>query len=199
MFDGLLEILAKNLKKLPGIGNKTAHRLAIYLVSCEKNKALELADAIRNAVENFTNCSVCNMLTEHDPCRFCHDETRQKNLLCVVEQTADIHLIENTHEYHGRYFVLGNLLSPLDGIGPEEIHFSQLLRLIDSDGIDEIILALNPSAEGESTIGYIASQLENRKVSLTRLSTGLPFGGDLEYTSPVTLSNALKRRYSVTD
>lgn len=199
MFDGLLGELIQNLKKLPGIGNKSAQRMAMHLVSGEKNKALDLAEAIRKTVENFTNCSICNMLTENDPCRFCTDASRHKDHLCVVENTQDIYLIENTHEFNGRYFVLGNLLSPLDGIGPNEINFPQLLELIETDGIEEIILALNPSAEGESTISFIASHLEDKDVNITRLSTGLPFGGDLEYTSPITLGNAMKRRYSVKD
>lgn len=199
MFSGLLGDLVQNLKKLPGIGNKSAQRLAMHLISQDKEKALLLAASIRHAVENFTKCSICNMLSESDPCEFCADARRQKNFLCVVENTQDIYLVENTHEYHGRYFVLGNLLSPLDGIGPEEINFPLLLDLIRKDGIEELILALNPSAEGESTISFIASHLEGTAINITRLSTGLPFGGDIEYTNSITLGNALKRRYSVSD
>ncbi|MDO9577509.1 MAG: recombination mediator RecR [Candidatus Cloacimonadales bacterium] len=197
MFSGYLGELVQQLKKLPGIGNKSAQRLAMHLISGDKNKALLLAESIQNAVENITNCSICNMLSESDPCEFCADTARHKNFLCVVENTQDIYLVENTHEYHGRYFVLGNLLSPLDGIGPDEINFPLLLDLIRKDGIEELILALNPSAEGESTINYIASQLEETSTNITRLSTGLPFGGDIEYTNSITLGNALKRRYSV--
>lgn len=199
MYEGLLDELIRNLKKLPGIGNKTAQRLALHIVSEDKILAMNLADSIRNAVEKFTNCSVCNILTDTDPCPFCRDASRQRDHLCVVENTQDVHLIENTHEFHGRYFVLGKLLSPLDGIGPAEINFPKLKNLIESENIAELILALNPSAEGESTISFIASQLEDRDINITRLSTGLPFGGDLEYTSPVTLGNAFKRRYSVKD
>ena len=199
MFSGLLAELVQNLKKLPGIGSKSAQRLAMYLISLEKAKALELAESIQNTVKNYKNCSVCNMLTENDPCHFCSDYTRNQNLLCIVENTQDIYLIEDTNEFKGRYFVLNNLLSPLDGIGPDEINFPILLELLKSDGIDEIILALNPSAEGESTISFLASQFEELKVKVTRLSTGLPFGGDIEYTSSLTLGNALKRRYSVKD
>lgn len=199
MFSGLLAELVQNLKKLPGIGSKSAQRLAMYLISMEKAKALELAESIQNTVENYKNCSVCNMLTENDPCHFCSDFTRHQNLLCIVENTQDIYLIEDTNEFKGRYFVLNNLLSPLDGIGSDEINFPKLLELLKSDGIDEIILALNPSAEGESTISFLASQFEELNVKVTRLSTGLPFGGDIEYTSSLTLGNALKRRYSVKD
>ena len=199
MFSGLLADLVQNLKKLPGIGSKSAQRLAMFIISMEKAKALELSESIRKTVESYTNCSICNMLTEIDPCYFCSDYTRNQNLLCIVENTQDIYLIENTNEYKGKYFVLNNLLSPLDGIGPDEINFPKLLELLKSDGIDEIILALNPSAEGESTISFLASQFEELKVKVTRLSTGLPFGGDIEYTSSLTLGNALKRRYSVKD
>ncbi|MCK4694340.1 MAG: recombination protein RecR [Candidatus Cloacimonetes bacterium] len=199
MFKGLLSELEQNLKKLPGIGSKSAQRLAMYIISMEKEKALELAKSIQEAVENCKNCSICNMLTETDPCDFCSETSRQQNLLCIVENTQDVYLIENTHEFKGRYFILNNLLSPLDGIGPDEINFPSLLKLIKSDKIDEIILALNPSAEGESTINYLGTQLTKFVSKITRLSTGLPFGGDIEYTSSLTLGNALKRRYSVKD
>jgi recombination protein RecR len=199
VFSGLLAELVQNLKKLPGIGSKSAQRLAMYLISMEKVKALELSESIRKTVESYTNCSICNMLTETNPCLFCADANRNDNVLCVVENTQDIYLIENTHEYRGKYFVLGNLLSPLDGIGPNDINFPKLLKLVETNKISELILALNPSAEGESTISFLASKFEGHHLKITRLSTGLPFGGDIEYTSSLTLGNALKRRYSVKD
>lgn len=199
MFSGLLAELVQNLKKLPGIGSKSAQRLAMYLISMDKAKALELSESIRKTVESYTNCSICNMLTETDPCLFCADTNRNDNVLCVVENTQDIYLIENTHEFRGKYFVLGNLLSPLDGIGPKDINFPKLLKLVETNKISELILALNPSAEGESTISFLASKFESHQLKITRLSTGLPFGGDIEYTSSLTLGNALKRRYSVKD
>ncbi|MEA2096963.1 MAG: recombination mediator RecR [Candidatus Cloacimonadota bacterium] len=199
MFNGFLEDLVNNLKKLPGIGSKTAQRLAIHLISKEKTDAIDLADSIKDAVHSYKNCSICNMLSETDPCRFCADTTRISNVICVVENTQDAYLIENLHEFKGRYFVLNDLLSPLDGIGPDEINFHKLEKITNSGEVDEIILALNPSAEGESTINFLASQFEDKNVKITRLSTGLPFGGDIEYTSSLTLSNAFKRRYSVTE
>ncbi|HHE65205.1 MAG: recombination protein RecR [Candidatus Cloacimonadota bacterium] len=199
MFNGFLEDLVNNLIKLPGIGSKTAQRLAIYLISKEKADAINLAESIKDAVQSYKNCSICNMLSEKDPCRFCEDTTRITNVLCVVENTQDAYLIENLHEFKGRYFVLNELLSPLDGIGPDEINFPKLEKIINSDNVDEIILALNPSAEGESTINFLASQFEDKDIKITRLSTGLPFGGDIEYTSSLTLSNAFKRRYSVSE
>ncbi len=197
MFSGLLEELVQNLKKLPGIGTKSAERLAMFIVNMEKTKAHELADSIKETVDSYTNCIVCNMLSENEICEFCDAPNRDENLLCVVENTQDVYLIEKMHEFNGKYFVLGNLLSPIDGIGQQQIHFSELKKLVKSAKIKEIILALNPSAEGESTINFIASQLEN--VKITRLSVGLPFGGDIEYTSSMTLSSAFKRRFSVTE
>jgi len=199
MFNGFLEELVKNFQKLPGIGYKTAQRLAIHLISKEKSDAINLADSITKAVHSYKNCSVCNMLAETDPCRFCNDSTRLSNVICVVENTQDAYLIEDLHEFKGKYFVMNELLSPLDGIGPDEINFPKLEKIISSGEIDEIILALNPSAEGESTINFLASQFEEKNIKITRLSTGLPFGGDIEYTSSITLSNAFKRRYSVTE
>jgi recombination protein RecR len=199
MFNGLLEDLVNDLKKLPGIGSKTAQRLAIHLISKEKADALNLADSIKDAVQSYKNCSICNMLSETDPCRFCDDKTRMSNVICVVENTQDAYLIESLHEFKGSYFILNELLSPLDGIGPDEINFPKLQKIINSGDINEIILALNPSAEGESTINYLASQFEEKGIKITRLSTGLPFGGDIEYTSSLTLSNAFKRRYAVID
>jgi recombination protein RecR len=197
MFDGVINDLVGQLKQLPGIGNKTAQRLAIFLLQMPKSKSQKFVDVIEKAIDNITNCSICNMLSEEDPCRYCSDSNRHSDEICVVENTLDILLIENTKEFQGRYFVLGNLLSPLDGIGPEEIHFSKLREHVMKNQVKELILALNPSIEGESTIGFVSTQLEDLPVNITRLSTGLPFGGDLEYTNQITLGNAFKRRFAV--
>jgi len=199
MFSGILAELEKNLKTLPGIGPKTAQRLAIFLISMEKDKSLQIADSITEAVNSYHNCSECNILTEEDPCKFCSAPERDSNSLCIVETTQDVYLIENTHEFQGKYFVLTKLLSPLDGIGPNDIHFSQLIQKVKNDNIREIVLALNPSAEGETTIVFLATNLKDLVPSITRLSTGIPFGGDIEYSSTPTLINALKRRYTVKD
>jgi len=197
MFSGILAELERNLKKLPGVGNKTAQRLAMFMVSMEKKEALDIAAAIEDAVNTYRHCEVCNMLTDKEVCEFCSDTTRDDKQLCLVQNTQDVYLIEQTHEYKGKYFVLNNLLSPLDGIGPEGISFPALQRLVEHREVEELILALNPSAEGESTINFIGSRLAEKVHNVTRLSTGLPFGGDIEYTSSLTLSNALRRRYSV--
>ncbi|MCF7858705.1 MAG: recombination mediator RecR [Candidatus Cloacimonetes bacterium] len=199
MFNGVLDELVNNLKTMPGIGLKTAQRLALHLISIEKTTAMKIADSITDSVNSYKHCAQCNILSETDPCNFCSDSSRNSQVICVVENTQDAYLIEKLHEFKGRYFVLNELLSPLDGIGPDEINFPKLYKLINSEEVVEIILALNPSAEGESTINYLASQFEDKPIKITRLSTGLPFGGDIEYTSSLTLSNALKRRYLVSD
>ncbi|NLW19522.1 MAG: recombination protein RecR [Candidatus Cloacimonetes bacterium] len=192
-----LERLIQALNRFPGIGRKTARRLAWHLVSQDSSFALELADTIKSTVESFTTCKFCNMLAESDPCPFCASEDRSDELLCVVENTADIQIIEDMNDYRGRYFVLGNLLSPIDGLGPEQINSAFLLQRIESLDPDEVVLALKPSPEGEATIHFLSELLKNNGVKVTRLSTGIPFGGDLEYSSMLTLSNAWKRRYPV--
>jgi len=197
MFSGYLEDLVQNLKRLPGIGKKSAQRLAMFIIGTDKTKANQLADSIKKAVENYRDCSICNMLTETDPCSFCSDPVRNEKILCIVENTQDIYLIEETHEFKGKYFVLKKLLSPLDGIGLDEIFFPKLLKQVKSNNIEELILALNPSAEGETTMNFLATELNEFVGNITRLSTGLPFGGDIGYTSSLTLGNALKRRYAV--
>ncbi len=190
-----LERLIQALNRFPGIGRKTAQRLAWFLVSQDKSFALELAETIRNTVESFTTCSLCNMLSESDPCPICSDLERSDALLCVVENTADIQIIENMNDFKGRYFVLGHLLSPIDGYGPEQIRSAGLLEAMERVHPEEVILALKPSPEGEATIHYLCEILQDKGVRVTRLSTGIPFGGDLEYSSLLTLSNAWKRRY----
>ncbi|MBN1326854.1 MAG: recombination protein RecR [Candidatus Cloacimonetes bacterium] len=197
IFQGYLADLIHNLKKLPGVGTKSARRMAIHLLDKDKEEALALAESIRQTVENYHKCSVCNMLTDTEPCIFCSDENRQSQVICIVEHSQDVFLIEETGVFKGKYFVLGKLLSPLDGIGPDDIYFPKLKNYINREKIREIILALNPSAEGESTMSFLATELENLVEKITRLATGLPFGGDIEYTSSLTLENAFKRRYSV--
>lgn len=192
-----LELLIQALNRFPGIGRKTAQRLAWFLVSQDKSFALELAETIRNTVESFTTCSQCNMLSESDPCPLCTATDRSDSLLCVVENSADIQIIENMNDFKGRYYVLGHLLSPIDGYGPQQIRSSGLLETIGRINPQEVIMALKPSPEGEATIHYLSELLLDQGVQVTRLSTGIPFGGDLEYSSMLTLSNAWKRRYPV--
>lgn len=192
-----LDELISALNKLPGIGRKTAQRLAWHLLGTEKSKAVELANAIIAAVESYSPCGVCNLLAETDPCPLCISVDRDDTQLCVVENNSDVAIIENMHEYRGRYYILGRLLSPLDGFGPEQLGIPKMMKLIDDRAPEELILALKPSAEGEATIHYLTETLKDKQIRITRLSTGLPFGGDLEYSSILTLSNAWKRRYPV--
>lgn len=192
-----LERLIQAFNRFPGIGRKTAQRLAWFLISQDKSFALELAETIKNTVESFTRCSYCQILSELDPCPICVATDRQDDVLCVVESSSDVQIIENMNEFKGRYFVLGHLLSPLDGYGPEQIHADALIRRIEELKPQELILALKPSAEGEATIHYLTELLKDKSIRITRLSTGIPFGGELEYSSSVTLSNAWKRRFTV--
>jgi len=193
----LLEKLIQHFNRFPGIGRKTAQRLAWSLISGQKADAHDFADSIRETVDNFTTCKHCLMLSESNPCLICSDDARDESQLCIVENTSEIYLVENMHEFKGKYFVLGHLLSPLEGFGLNDLHMSELVSLIEARKPSEIILALKPSAEGEATIHYISELLLNQNVNLTRLSTGIPFGGELEYTSTLTLANAWKRRYKV--
>ncbi|MCK4339023.1 MAG: recombination protein RecR [Candidatus Cloacimonetes bacterium] len=197
MFEGSLEKLKNGLKQLPGIGEKTAERLAFYLISGDKQSALNLADLITDSINSIKRCENCNMLSEESLCPICKNETRLKNVLCVVERTQDIYLIEKTSEYNGRYFVLGNLISPIDGIGPNQISFPKLEKLLIKENITELILALNPSSNGETTMSFITSKLKRKNLKITRLATGLPIGGDIEYTTSKTLASAIKNRNEV--
>jgi len=197
LFSENLERLIQSFNRFPVIGKKTAQRLAWYLVAQDKNFALNLAEIIKTTVENFTTCSRCNMLSESDPCPFCTSLDRVDNYLCVVENSSDIQILEGMNEFKGRYFVLGHLLSPLDGYGPEQINTAMLLQRIEELHPGELILALKPSAEGEATIHYLWELLKDKGLNITRLSTGIPFGGDLEYSNLNTLANAWKRRYMV--
>ncbi|HQQ67194.1 MAG TPA: recombination mediator RecR [Candidatus Cloacimonadota bacterium] len=192
-----LEKLIDSLSRFPGIGKKTAGRLAWHIVSSDKSFARQLAENISTAADAFRPCSLCNMLSEIDPCPICASRDRERDSICVVENSADVQIIENINEYRGVYFVLGHLLSPIDGIGPDEINTPLLLKRIDEIGPGEIILALIPSAEGEATMHYIWEILKDRQLKITRLSTGLPFGGDLEYSSSSTLRSAWQRRYGI--
>lgn len=193
----LLEKLIMQFNRFPGIGRKTAQRLAWYVISGKKEFAYAFADCIKEAVDNIKHCNRCLMLSETDPCSICTNAERDDSLLCIVESTSDIYLLENMNEYRGKYFVLGHLLSPLEGFGISDLNLKELESLIQNHKPAEVILALKPSAEGEATIHLLSEFLQNSNINLTRLSTGIPFGGDLEYTSTLTLSNAWKRRYKV--
>ena len=188
--------LIGELSKLPGIGTRTAQRLAFYLLETGYSEAKALADAILEAKDKITYCSVCYNLTETDPCHLCTDPARDKASICVVESPRDIIAMEKTGEFRGLYHVLHGAISPMDGIGPDEIRLKELLSRI-NDSVEEIIVATDPDVEGEATAMYIARLLKPLQIKCTRLAAGLPVGGDLEYTDEVTLSKALEGRREI--
>jgi recombination protein RecR len=189
-----LTSLVDELCRLPGIGEKTAQRLAFFILRTPKGRAERLAQAIVELKDKIIFCSQCGSITETDPCPICTDPSRDRSLICVVEDPSDVFLIERTGVYKGLYHVLMGALSPLDGIGPEQLKIDTLVERIDRGGVREIICATNPNMEGEATVLYLAKLMKPRGVRLTRLAHGLPVGGHLEYADEVTLSRSLEGR-----
>ncbi len=187
--------LVGELSKLPGIGNKTAQRLAFHILSLEDQEADSLADSIREAKHAMHYCSVCGNLTDRDPCSICSDASRRRDVICVVETPRDVMAMERIREYSGQYHVLNGVISPMEGIGPEDINLKSLIiRLQREPEINEVILATNPNIEGEATAMYIARLLKPSGIKVTRIAHGLPVGGDLEYADEVTLLKAVEGR-----
>jgi len=186
--------LIEELNKLPGVGPKTAQRLAYHLLQAPPEKSRDLAEAIMSIKQSLKLCSTCLNITESDPCNLCADETRDKSKICVVEEPIDIIPLERTRKYHGLYHVLHGVISPSDGVKPEDLHIKELLDRLGSSNVTEVILATNPNAEGEATSLYIQRLVTPLGIKITRLARGLPFGGDLEYADDVTLSRALEGR-----
>ncbi len=193
MLSPSVENLVAQLTRLPGVGQRTAQRLAFHLLQVPKPEALALAEAIVDVKERVRFCDECGNLTEETVCAICRDERRDRSLICVVEQPADLVSLERTHEFRGLYHVLGGALSPLDGVEPEHLRIDELLARVDRNGVVEVVLATNPNMTGEATAAYIADRLRD-KVRVTRLASGLPVGGDLEYADEVTLGRALAGR-----
>ncbi len=188
--------LAAELQRLPGIGAKSAARLAYYLLRSPREEAERLSRAISEAREAVRRCSVCNTLTEQNPCDVCSDPERDASVLCVVEDPANVAVIEKTREYRGRYHVLWGALSPLKGVGPDEIDTAGLIRRVTPE-IREVILATNPNVEGEATALYIARRLKPTGVRVSRIAFGLPVGGDIEYADEVTMARSLENRREI--
>ena len=186
--------LIGELSKLPGIGPKTAQRLAFYILGLSKGEVKELSNALVDAKENIKFCSICNNLTESDPCKFCKSPDRDRSVICVVESAKDVIAMEKTGEYRGLYHVLHGAISPIDGVGPDDIRVQNLLPRLEDDEVKEVIVATDPNAEGDATAMYLAKLLKPLGVSVTRIAHGLPVGGDLEYADEVTLSKALEGR-----
>ena len=189
--------LIDEFARLPGIGPKSASRLTFYLLRGTDNQAGELAAALQELKERTRLCSVCFNITEDDPCPICDDDARDARLLCVVEEPLDVLAIERSRAYSGRYHVLHGAISPVEGIGPDDLRVTELLDRVNKGNFQEIILATNPTLEGESTALYLQRRLTDNTVRLTRLARGLPVGGDLEYTDEITLGRAFEGRQDV--
>jgi recombination protein RecR len=191
-----VENLVAQLTHLPGVGTRTAQRLAFHLLRVPKDEALALAAAIEEVKERVRFCRECGNLTEDEVCAICVDARRDHALICVVEQPADLVSLERTAEYRGLYHVLGGALSPIDGVEPEHLRIDELLRRVERNGVEEVVLATNPTMTGEATASYIADRLRER-ARVTRLASGLPVGSDLEYADEVTLGRALAGRREI--
>lgn len=189
--------LIEQLGKMPGIGPKTAQRLAFYLLNNDPKESKELASAIIDAREKIKYCTVCSNLTDIDPCIICRDESRNRAVICVVEEPRDVVAIEKTREYRGLYHILQGTISPMDGIGPDELKIKELLSRLQDAGIGEIIVATNPDIEGEATAMYLARLIKPLGIRVSRLAHGLPVGGDIEYADEVTLSKAFEGRREI--
>ncbi len=186
--------LIDELKHLPGIGQKTAQRLAFHLLRTDPERAFALSDAIRDAKEKIRECSICNNITDTDPCHYCTGATRNKSIICVVEEATNIQAVEKTRQFSGLYHVLGGSLSPLQGIGPDQLRIKSLIERLKGGTVEEIIVATNPTAEGEATAVYLSKLIKPLGVHVTRIAMGIPVGSDLEYADEVTMSKAMEGR-----
>jgi recombination protein RecR len=186
--------LIDGFMKLPGIGPKTVARLAFFVLGMKEDDVLEIAKALVNVKRNLVYCSVCQNITDVDPCRICSDTSRDQSVICVVQEPKDLVAMERTREYNGYYHVLHGAISPMEGIGPEDIRIPELLRRLENEEVKELILATNPNIEGEATAMYISRLVKPFGIRVTRIAHGLPVGGDLEYADEVTISKALEGR-----
>lgn len=191
-----VEQLVEEFAQLPGIGKKTAQRLALFVLKMPREKVAGFAQALVNIKERVRYCSICSNITESDPCNICASPKRNKRVICVVEEPNDVMALEKTNEFNGLYHVLGGALSPLDNVGPEDLKVQELLSRI-TDEIEEIILAMNPNVEGETTTIYLSRLLKPLRVNVTRIARGLPIGGELEFADEATLSRALEGRIAI--
>jgi len=186
--------LIDELKKLPGVGSKSAQRLAFHILRSSDGDAEALATAVRDVKANLRLCSICNNITDVDPCVYCSSPTRNQRLVCVVEEPTNIAAIEKTKHFNGAYHVLHGSLSPLHGVGPEQLRISNLMRRVESGDVDEVIIATNPTIEGEATATYLSQQLKRQGLRVTRIAMGIPVGSDIEYTDEITMLKAMEGR-----
>lgn len=189
--------LTEELQKLPSIGAKSAQRLAFHLLKQPREEVNRLCDALRDVKEQLTNCSVCSNITDIDPCFYCTDEGRDRQTICVVEDPHNVAAIERTGDFKGSYHVLMGALSPLKGVGPDELHIKGLLQRVSADGVTEVILATNPNVEGEATAIYLSKLLKPLGVRCSRIAMGVPVGSDLEYTDEITMLKAMEGRREI--
>ena len=186
--------LIDELKKLPGVGSKSAQRLAFHILRSSEDDASALALAINDVKASLRLCSVCNNITDVDPCTYCSSATRNQHLICVVEEPTNIAAVEKTRHYNGVYHVLHGAISPIHGVGPEQLRIANLMKRVEEGGADEIILATNPTAEGEATATYLSGQLRRAGLKVTRIATGIPAGSDIEYADEITMLKAMEGR-----
>lgn len=191
-----LDEITESFSRLPGIGKKSAARISNYLLRTDALFMERFSQQIANLQKRIRPCSVCGSWTENDPCPICCDSTRDRSVVCVVEQPQDVATIESSHEFHGLFHVLGGVIAPLEGIGPDQLSIPRLCERVKSEGIKEVIIATNPTVEGDTTALYIQQILKDSGVSITRLASGLPVGGDLEYADKLTLSRSFRGRSS---
>ncbi len=197
MYEGAVQDLIDELGRLPGIGPKGAQRMAFHLLQADPADATRLAEAITRMKATVRFCARCWNISEQEECRVCRDPRRDPAVVCVVEEARDVVAIERTREYRGRYHVLGGAISPIEGVGPDELRIAELLRRLEGEGVEEIILATNPNVEGEATASYLSRLLTPLGLKVTRLASGLPVGGDLDYADEVTLGRAFSGRRDI--
>jgi recombination protein RecR len=197
MYEGVIGDLIDELGKLPGVGPKSAQRIAFFIVQSPTYDPSRLADVLATIRQSVTFCETCGMIAASDTCSLCSDVRRDDSVICVVEEPKDVVAVERTREFRGRYHVLGGSLSPMDGIGPDDLRIRELLQRLASGQVTEVILAMDPNLEGEATASYLSRLLIQPGLSVTRLASGLPVGGDLEYADEITLSRAFSGRRSV--
>jgi len=197
MYEGAIQDLIDALGRLPGIGPKSAQRIAFHILQAEPEIAAALVDSIRTVKERVKFCTTCGNVSEEDECRICRDPRRESSSICVVEESKDVIAIERTREFRGKYHVLGGAISPIDGIGPEQLRIRELMLRLSDPEIKEVILATDPNLEGEATATYLARMIKPLDIKVSRLASGLPVGGDLEYADEVTLGRAFEGRRNV--
>ena len=197
MYPSVISKLIDDFKRLPGVGEKTAERMAFAVLELNEDQVNSFSADLVDAKKNITNCTKCNSISDSEECSICRDKTRNSDILCVVESSKDVFLFEKTGKYQGRYFVLNGLISPIDGIGPEELPLKKLIDFIDENKVKEVIIAVKGTIEGETTALYIKNVLENYDVCVSRIASGIPVGAEMEYVDSLTLESALLNRKEI--